>query len=100
MDCAGCNCEMMVVVIKEKILTDASGKINDFKMERVSASQRHPGTELRASDWAKTPSKTLTAAACRCSPARIPSSRRFLTLPHSSRQAEAGWANFLAGGPQ
>lgn len=43
----------------------------------VSAPQRPPATGLRASGWAKTPSKTLTAAACRCSPARTPSSRRF-----------------------
>lgn len=44
----------------------------------LSWSQRHPVTGHKASDWAKMQSKTLIAAVCRCSPARIPWSRTSL----------------------
>lgn len=54
-------------------------------------SQLRPAMEHRASVWAKTPSRTLTAAACLCSPARIPWWRTSVSAPppalrHSQQQ--------------
>lgn len=55
--------------------------------------QLHLVMEPRASDWARTRSRTLTAAACLCSHARIPLSRMRTVFPVSHpKMTFTSWA--------